>query len=90
VRLAERLSAVKGVELLNDTFFNEFTVNLPKPAAPIVDALADRGILGGVPVSRLYPQEPALADLLLLAATETNTDADMDALAGALKEVLSS
>jgi glycine dehydrogenase subunit 1 len=35
VRLAERLSAVKGVEVLNDTFFNEFTVKLPKPAAPL-------------------------------------------------------
>jgi len=88
VRLAERLSAVKGVEVLNDTFFNEFTVKLAKPAAAIVDALADRGILGGVPVSRLYPTEPALANLLLLAATETNTDSDMDALVGALNEVL--
>ena len=88
VRLAERLSALKGIEILNDTFFNEFTVKLPKPAAPIVDALAARGILGGVPVSRLYPNEESLANLLLLAATETNTDADMDALVGALKEVL--
>jgi len=86
--LAERISAAKGVEVVNDTFFNEFTVKLPKAAAPVVDALADRGILGGVPVSRLYPDEPGLANLLLLAATETNTDADIDALVGALKEVL--
>src|SRR5262245_55439663 len=85
IRLAERLSAVKGVEVVNDTFFNEFTVRLPKPAATVVDALADRSILGGAPVSRLYPNEPALANLLLLAATETNTDADMDALVGALR-----
>ena len=88
VRLAERLSAVNGVEVMNDTFFNEFTVKLPKPAATVVDALAGRGILGGVPVSRLYPNDAALANLLLLTATETNTDADMDALVGALKEVL--
>jgi glycine dehydrogenase subunit 1 len=88
VGLVERLSAVKGVDVVNDTFFNEFTVRLPKPAAPVVDALADRGILGGVPVSRLCPDEPGLANLLLLAATETNTDADIDALVGALKEVL--
>src|SRR5262249_40823652 len=87
VRLAERL-AVKGVEVVNDTFFNEFTVRLPKPAAVVVDALADRGILGGVPASRLYPNDPVLANLLLLAATETTTDADMDALISALKEVL--
>jgi len=88
VRLAERLSGVKGVEVVNDTFFNEFTLRLPKAAVPVVDALADRGILGGVPVSRLHPNDPALANLLLLAATETNTDADMDALVGALQEVL--
>jgi len=88
VRLAERLSAIKGVEVVNDSFFNEFTVRLPKPAAAVVDALAERGILAGVPVSRLYPHEPVLANLLLVAATETNTDADMDAMVGALKETL--
>jgi len=88
VRLAERLAAVKGVEVVNDSFFNEFTVRLPKPAAAVVDALAERGILSGVPASRLYPNDPALANLLLLAATETTTDADMDALIAALKEVL--
>ena len=88
VRLAERLAAVKGVEVVNDSFFNEFTVRLPKPAAAVVDALAERGILSGVPASRLYPNDPALANLLLLAATETTTDADMDSLIAALKEVL--
>jgi glycine dehydrogenase subunit 1 len=88
VRLAERLSALPGVAVVNDSFFNEFTLRLPRPAAAVVDALADRGILGGVPVSRLHPADPALAGLLLLAATETNTDADIEALAGALEEVL--
>src|SRR5262249_57988359 len=42
--LAERLSSVKGIQILNDTYFNEVTVKLPKPAAPVVHALADRGI----------------------------------------------
>jgi glycine dehydrogenase subunit 1 len=88
VRLADKLGAVPGLRVLTDTFFNEFTVALSKPAAPVVDALADRGILGGVPASRLYPGDPALANLLIVAATETNSDADIDALAGALKEVL--
>jgi glycine cleavage system P protein (glycine dehydrogenase) subunit 1 len=87
-KLADKLAGVPGIEILNRSFFNEFTVRLPKPAAPAVEALARRGILGGIPVSRFYPKEKPLADLLLVAATETNTDADMDALAGALKEVL--
>ena len=88
VQLADRLAAVKGVEVLNNSFFNEFTVRLPRPAAEVVDVLAERGILGGVPVSRLYPDEADLAPLLLVAVTETNRDADMDALVGALEEIL--
>ncbi|UEM20314.1 aminomethyl-transferring glycine dehydrogenase subunit GcvPA [Skermanella mucosa] len=88
VRLADRLDALKGVEIVSDSFFNEFTVHLKKPAAKVVNKLAKAGILGGVPVSRLYPGDEALAELLLVAATETNTDADMDALASGLKEAL--
>ena len=45
--LADRLAAVPGVELLNDSFFNEFTVRLPKPAAPVVEALAAKAHPGG-------------------------------------------
>ncbi|MGH6933133.1 MAG: aminomethyl-transferring glycine dehydrogenase subunit GcvPA [Dongiaceae bacterium] len=88
VQLAELMSAVPGVEILNDRFFNEFAIRLPKPAAAIVDGLAERGILGGVPVARLIPGDPALANLMLVAATETNTDDDMDALVGGLREVV--
>jgi glycine dehydrogenase subunit 1 len=86
--LAERLAGVNGAEVLNDTFFNEFTVRLSKPAAVVVDALADKGILGGVPVSRLDPGRDELDNLLLMAVTETNSEAEMDTLIGGLKEVL--
>ncbi len=88
VILADRLVAVPGVELLNETFFNEFTLRLPGPAAALVDALACDGVLAGVPVSRLCPDRPELADLLLVAATETTTEEDMDAFAAALGRVL--
>ena len=47
-----------------------------------------QAILGGVPVSRLLPDDPSVANLLLLAATETATDDGMDALVAGLKEVL--
>ena len=88
VRLSERLEGVSGVRLVNRTFFNEFTVKLAKPAAPVVEALAAFGVLAGVPVSRLYPDAPELASLMLVAGTETTTAADIDALARALAEVL--
>ena len=89
VALADRLERVPGVRIVNRSFFNEFALRLPCPAAPAVEALAARGVLGGIPVSRLYPDRPELADLLLVAATETVTDDDMDRLARGLAEMLS-
>ncbi|NUB28116.1 aminomethyl-transferring glycine dehydrogenase subunit GcvPA [Azospirillum brasilense] len=86
VQLADKLAAVPGVEIVNGSFFNEFTVKLPKSAAEVVEALAQRGILGGVPASRLFGG--GLDDLLIVATTETNTESDMDAFATALAEVL--
>ena len=46
-----------GVELVTPAFFNEFTIKLPKPAAPVVDALAAKGVIAGVPASRLLPHD---------------------------------
>ncbi len=86
VTLAEKLGGLAGVEVATPAFFNEFAVRLRRPAADVVDALAARQILAGVPVSRLYPERPELGDLLLVAATEATTTADMDALAQGLKE----
>jgi len=86
--LADRLAAIPGVSLVNDTFFNEFTLRLPKPAAPVVDRLARKRILAGVPASRLYPKRRELRDLLLVTATETTTEQDMTALAMALQEAV--
>jgi glycine dehydrogenase subunit 1 len=85
---AERLSAIPGVELVNSSFFNEFTLRLPRPAAPVVDALAERGVLGGIPVSRFYPGRAELADLLLVAATEMVASEDIDRFDAVLREVL--
>ncbi|CAK0753742.1 hypothetical protein CCP1ISM_5220001 [Azospirillaceae bacterium] len=86
VQLAEKLSTVPGVEVINGSFFNEFTVRLRRPAAPVVEALARRGILAGVPLSRLFPEEEALVPLMLVAATECTTAADIDALCSGLRE----
>ncbi|HTV91005.1 MAG TPA: aminomethyl-transferring glycine dehydrogenase subunit GcvPA [Stellaceae bacterium] len=88
VMTAERLAAISGVELVNHSFFNEFTVRLPRPAGPIVEALAARGILGGIPLSRFHPERADMADLMLVAATEMVTEDDIERLAAALRETL--
>jgi glycine dehydrogenase subunit 1 len=86
--LADRIEAIPGVTIVNRSFFNEFTVRLPMPAALVIEQLEDFGVLGGVPLSRFYPERDELANLLLVAATETVTDDDIDVLAHALGEVL--
>jgi glycine dehydrogenase subunit 1 len=86
--LADKLCSVKGVELVTPSFFNEFTLRLPGKADAIVESLAKKGILAGVPASRVLPRDPKVRDLLIVAATETVTDEDCDAFARALAEVL--
>lgn len=88
VRAAERLARVPGVELVNATFFNEFTLKLPQDARRVVRALADCDILAGVSLGRLYPDECDLAHGLVVAVTETTSDADAEALAEGLEAVL--
>jgi len=83
VRAQRALAAVPGVEVLTPRFFNEFAVRLPKPAAAIVEALAARDVVAGVPFSRLDPAA-GLEDVLLVCATETTTPEDIDALARSL------
>ena len=87
VQLADALGAIDGVEILTDAFFNEFSLRVNGDAASIVDALAEKNVLGGVPVSRLAPNA-GLDDVLVVAATEANSEDDIAAFAAALKEVL--
>ncbi|HQE00142.1 MAG TPA: aminomethyl-transferring glycine dehydrogenase subunit GcvPA [Novosphingobium sp.] len=85
---AARLAEVPGVKLVNRAFFNEFALELPADAREAVRHMADRGVLGGVSLGRLYPEEAALGHGLLVTATECTTDEDIEALAAALEGVL--
>ena len=85
--VADRVAAVPGVSIVNDSFFNEFTLRLPVEARPAVHAMVEKGVLGGVSLGRLYPNVGELQNGLVVAVTETVTDEDIDALEAALKEV---
>lgn len=85
VGAADRLSKISGVHVLNDSFFNEFTLVLDSDARPIVRRLADQKILAGVSLGRLYPDHDALAHGLVVAVTETVSDDDVERLAAALE-----
>jgi glycine dehydrogenase subunit 1 len=84
---ADRLATIPGIELINDSFFNEFTLRLPVEARPAVHSMAEKGVLGGVSLGRLYPGVGALQNGLVVAVTETATDEDIGALEAGLKEV---
>jgi glycine dehydrogenase subunit 1 len=83
VETRDALRAIPGVEILTPRFFNEFAVRLPRSAAAVVEALAARDILAGVPFSRLDPGA-GMDDVLLVCATETTTPDHIEALAKGL------
>jgi glycine dehydrogenase subunit 1 len=86
-KVADRLCAIAGVELVNESFFNEFTLKLPVEARPAVHAMVKRSVLGGISLGRLYPGVKDLERGLVVAVTETATDEDISALEAAIKEV---
>jgi glycine dehydrogenase subunit 1 len=85
---AGRLAKVPGVEVLNASFFNEFTLVVPGDARQLVRELADKGVLAGVSLGRLYPDGDRREHGLVVAVTETVTEEDIEALATALQEAL--
>ena len=88
VKAAERLVQIPGVSLVNDSFFNEFTLKLPSNARDVVHKLAEKQVLGGVSLGRLYPNAIELENGLLVAVTEVVSDDDVETFAAALQEVL--
>jgi glycine dehydrogenase subunit 1 len=84
--LAAALGGVKGVRVLTNAFFNEFAIGLPMRADLVIEALARKGVMGGLAYSRLAPGQ--MEDVALVCATEMNTDEDIEAYAKALREVL--
>jgi glycine dehydrogenase subunit 1 len=88
VRAAERLAAIPGVELVNDSFFNEFTLSCRSRRGRRCEARWPSGRARRRVAGRLYPGAEALENGLVVAVTETVTDEDIDAFEAALKEVL--
>ena len=85
-RLADRLADIDGVARVFDgPVFHECVLALDRPVAPVLAALAERGIVGGYDLSADYPE---LGHALLACATETRTDADIETYHRALQDVL--
>lgn len=85
-RLAEELNRLPGVHrLFNRPHFHEVALKLERPAADVLEALAERGIIGGYDLGQYYPE---LGHALLVCATETKTEADLERYVESMREVL--
>ena len=81
--LVAALGAAGAPRLHDGPYLNELVVRVPD--APAVHArLLDRGILAGIPTAQLLPDEPSLADGLLVCATELTTSDEIARFAAAL------
>ncbi len=85
---ARKIGAVDGFTIQDTgSFFNEFVVKCPAPVHEINRQLLDVGIIGGYDLGASYPE---LKDCMLVCSTETNSRGQIDALAGALRDVAAS
>ncbi|HEX4375789.1 MAG TPA: aminomethyl-transferring glycine dehydrogenase subunit GcvPA [Steroidobacteraceae bacterium] len=86
--LQRALTALPGVRrIFTRPVFHEVALRLDRPVAPVLAALAERDIQGGIDLSVYYPE---LGQSMLVCATETKTQGDIQAYVTALGEVLRS
>jgi glycine dehydrogenase subunit 1 len=85
--LIRGLTAIDGIERLFDgPHFHEVALKLDRPVAPVLEELASKDILGGLDLSMISPE---LGNALLVCATETKTESDLDAFIAAVEEIFS-
>lgn len=77
--LADALSKVPGIKIINDAFFNEFIIELPKSASDIHKNLLGKNIIAGLPLNEKR---------MLVTATEITTDEDINQFISALSEAM--
>lgn len=78
-RLADALGDIEGVDVENESFFNEFVITLPKAASEVIDDLVTCGIIGGYDLGE---------NRMLVTATEMTPDVDIQEFTRILAEIL--
>lgn len=85
--LLDKLLSVPGVErVFNTPFFHEAVLRINSPVDDVLRALRSQSILGGYALGGDYPE---LADCILVCATETKTDEDLEHYRQQLQRILS-
>lgn len=84
-RLAERLAGLGLKPLFGGEYFHELVVNLERLAAPVLERMAAEDVLGGYALGRAYP---GLENCILVCATETKTEADLERYLDVLEKAM--
>ena len=84
--LEQALAAAGAPRVHSGAYLNEYAVRV-RDARRVHGALLEKGILAGLALADWYPDDPALADALLVCATEVTTSDDINRFAAALHEV---
>ncbi len=85
-QLSQKLAQVNGVEtVFTRSVFHETVIKLTKPVVPVLAAMAQNGVLAGFDLSVDYPE---LGNALVVCATETKNDADLNRFVTALVQAL--
>ena len=74
-----------GSEMCIRDRFHEVVIKLTKPVAPVLAAMAQNGVLGGLDLSIDYPE---LGNALVVCTTETKNDADLNRFVQVLTQAL--
>ena len=77
--LADKLAKIKGVRVLNESFFNEFTIELSQDSSLVNKKLLEKNIIGGLALEN---------NQLLVAVTELTSAEDVEIFAKELAEIL--
>jgi glycine dehydrogenase subunit 1 len=81
----DRISQIDGIRpKFNGVNFNEFTLEFEKPWADIEGFLLEKGVIGGLPITKAYPE---LTNCVLICVTESHNKEDIDRFVGYLEEV---
>lgn len=84
--LFDACTAIDGVEAVFDQpFFHETVLRLPCSVAHVLNEMGDAGIAAGFDLARDYP---ALAGCMLVCATETRTEEDIQRYARELARIV--
>jgi len=85
MELLTKLKNVPGITPVFDrALFHEFVIRFDLPVKEVMRALSAQGIVGGVMLEEYYPE---LTNCLLICATETKTDADLDSYVDNLQRI---